>query len=134
MGAVGFMVLVVGLLLIISYHYNKKKNSRCTEETHGKLVDVRRRYNSQGTLKSMHVYAYSVNGIEYFIKTGEHSQVARNIGDSCPIWYNPKKPQDAAAYRGSNDYLKKILIVGIVMTVVGFIMSFAGFVMWTIQL
>lgn len=123
----GFMVFCVGVILIICYPINKKKNARCTAQTEGILREIRARYNSKGRLKDTHVYSYFVNGIEYQLKTLDHSLQVNEVGDSCTIWYNPAKPEDAQAFHGSDKYLKIILIVGIVMVLLGNFLTFYGF-------
>lgn len=122
----GFVVFVVGLILVICYPYNKRKNARCTAQTQGVLREVRRRYNSEGNLKDMHVYSYQVNGVDYQLETIDHSMQANAVGDACAIWYNPAKPEDAQAFRGSDKYLKVILLVGIALVVLGIVLTLAG--------
>lgn len=124
----GFMVFCIGIILIICYPYNKKKNARCSAQTQGMLTDIRRRYSSKGVNKSMHVYSYNVNGVTYQLETIDHSLQVNDIGDTCPIWYNPAKPQDAQAFRGSDKYLKIILLVGIGLVLLGLILTWIGFV------
>ncbi|MDO5131959.1 MAG: DUF3592 domain-containing protein [Eubacteriales bacterium] len=124
----GFMVFVIGVIFIISYPINKRKNARCTGQTQGMLVEIRRRYGSKGRRKSMHVYSYSVNGIEYMLKTLDYSPQADRVGDVCPIWYNPAKPEDAQAFHGTDKYLRTLLIIGIVMVLLGMFLTCLGFV------
>ncbi len=122
----GIVVLFIGFIFIISYPINRKKNTRCTMETQGTLVDIRGRFNSKGRLKSMHVYSYQVDGEEYQLETLDYSPDAENVGDVCTIWYNPDRPEDAQAFRGSNKYLKTLLIIGLVLEVLGIVLSFIG--------
>jgi len=122
----GIVVLFIGFTLIISYPINRKKNARCTQQTQGVLEEVRRRYNSKGSLKSMHIYSYQVEGIDYQLATLDYSPEVKRPGDQCTIWYNPEKPQDAQAYRASDKYLKILLIIGIVLIVVGIVITFVG--------
>lgn len=125
---VGFMVFAIGIILIICYPINKRKNNRCSAQTQGVLEDIRRRYNSEGRTKDMHVYSYRVDGIVYELKTLDHSLQVSRVGDTCTIWYNPKKPQDAQAFRGSDKYLKSILFVGIGLVLLGILLTCIGFV------
>ena len=124
----GFMVFVIGVIFIISYPINRKKNARCSEQTQGTLSAIRERNNSKGSLKDMHVYSYSVDGTEYQLKTLDHSQEVDRVGDSCTIWYNPANPQDAQAFHGSDKYLKALLLIGIVLALLGIILICSGFV------
>ena len=71
----------------------------------------------------MHVYYYQVNGIGYQLETLDHSAQVKKIGDYCTIWYNPAKPKDAQAFRGSDKYLKTLLKIGIVMLLLGIVMT-----------
>ena len=125
-GMIGFVMFFIGLILIICYPINVKKNHRCTEQTEGVLVKIQRRFDSDGHKKSMHIYSYEVDGIEYQLKTLDHSKEAHKEGDTCTIWYNPKKPKDAQAFRGSAEYLKKLLLVGVALFVLGIIVMFVG--------
>ena len=126
MGVIGFCLFVIGLCFIISYPINKRKNSRCTAQTQGELVSVIERENYEGPIADLHVYSYRVNGIEYQLKTPQHSMEADRIGDSCTIWYDPAKPKYAQAYHGSDKTLKIILIIGIVMVILGVVLPFVG--------
>lgn len=122
----GIVVLFIGFIFIIAYPINKKKNTRCTAETQGTLADIRERFDSEGSLKSMHVYSYLVDGEEYQLETLDHSLEAEKVGDVCTIWYNPDKPEDAQAFRGSTKYLKNLLKIGLVLEVLGIVLSFIG--------
>ena len=128
MAITGIVVLFIGITLIISYPINKRKNSRCTAQTQGTLARVRKRYNKNGNLKSMHVYTYRVDGIDYELATLDHSPDAHKPGDVCTIWYNPAKPKDAQAYRASDKYLKILLYVGLALVLVGLAIVFFGLV------
>ena len=64
----------------------------------------------------MKYYTYTVDGIEYQFKSTAINPHANRVGDQCPIWYNPKKPQIALEHRyGSNKLFNILIIVGIVM-------------------
>ena len=129
MAIAGFVTLFVGLVLIICYPINKKKNARCAAQTQGTLSDIRRRYGTGGNLKNMHVYTYHVDGIEYQLRTLDHSPEAHRIGDVCTIWYNPAKPKDAQAFRGSDKYLKILLLVGVALLLLGILLFCLAFVL-----
>ena len=128
MAIAGIVALFVGFILVICYPINKKKNSRCTAQTQGFLSDVQARFNSNGSQKSMHVYTYQVNGIEYQLKTLDYSPEAERVGDACTIWYNPEKPEDAQAYRASDGYLKVLLYVGLALIPLGIVLIIIGLV------
>lgn len=123
----GFVLFVIGVILIICYPINKIKNSRCTAQTQGVLVDIRRRYSSKGPRKSMHVYSYEVDGVDYRLKTLDHSLEAHKVGDECTIWYNPTKPQDAQAFHGSDKYLRTLLLIGIALLLLSLVVTCVGF-------
>jgi len=125
---VGLIVLFIGLIFIIAYPYNKKKNARCSAQTQGVLAEVRERRDANDNKYNMYVYAYQVNGVGYQLSTREASPQAKNVGDNCVIWYNPKKPKDAQAYRGSDKYLKTLLYVGLALLVVGIILMIIGLI------
>jgi hypothetical protein len=122
-----FVVFVVGLILIICYPINKSKNKRCSEQTEGILMNILHHSSDEGVPKSMHIYSYRVDGVEYQLRTLDHSPDAHQIGDHCTIWYNPRKPKDAQAFRGSDKYLKTILYVGLGLVLLGIVLTFVGF-------
>lgn len=115
-GGVALFLFGIGVILVIVAPIGKKKNNRCSAQTQGTLVELRARYNSDGRLPSMHVYSYFVNGVEYRLKSTAINPNAANVGDTCPIWYDPKNPKDALEYRyTSNKLFNILLIVGIVL-------------------
>lgn len=124
----GFVLFVVGIVFIVSYPYNKRRNARCTVQTQGVLSDIQKRFNSKGSLKPAHIYTYTVDGVEYQLRTLDHSLQVSRVGDSCDIWYNPQKPEDAQAFRGSDKYLKTLLMVGIAALLLGIVLTCVGFV------
>ena len=121
----GFVTLVLGIVLVICYAYNKRKNARCTAQTQGTLSEIIV-HDSDGSPKDVHIYTYDVNGVEYRLRTLDHSREAERVGDACPIWYNPRKPKDAQAYRGTDSYLRIFLIIGLALIPIGIIVFFAG--------
>jgi hypothetical protein len=123
----GVCLFFTGIIVIICYPINKKKNARCSMQTQGVLSDIRIRFDSEGMKKSKHVYTYSVDGVEYKLETVDHSLEVNDIGDSCTIWYNPKKPQDTQAFRGSDKYLKILLYAGLAAVLLGIVLIVAGF-------
>ena len=127
MAVAGFAVFVLGLIFVIVAPINKRKNTRCTAEAQGRLSDIRRRVSSNGTRSSMYFYSYFVDGIEYTIKSTILSSQAGNIGDSCTIWYDPKKPQTAQPFHyGSTKVYNIIIIIGAVMIPAGFVLIAMG--------
>ena len=77
----------------------------------------------------MHVYSYQVDGVDYELRTVDHNLDVKEVGDTCTIWYNPKKPKVAQAFRGSDKYLKYLLFLGVGITLLGIILTFAGLAM-----
>ncbi len=81
----------------------------------------------RGFAGHMYIYSYIVNGIEYQTKSTICSPQIRKVGDSCTIWYNPKKPEDAQPFRyESAKVYNIILILGIVMVLLGIVLTVAG--------
>ena len=120
MGYLGLTLFLLGLILLICYSIGKRKNSRCSEQTEGKLINIVERENSDGPLSSMYVYTYYVDGIEYQLKSTAYNKHVDKIGDKCTIWYNPKKPKDAQSFHyDSNKVFRVILIIGIILLVLG---------------
>ncbi len=127
MWAVGFALFVLGIVFLISYPISKRKNARCSAQTEGVLSDSIRTRNSNGDIRRTYVYSYRVDGIDYQIKSTALNPDVSEIGDSCTIWYNPKKPKDAQPFHyESNRVYRTILIVGIVLTLLGIILTMAG--------
>ena len=95
MWAIGFAIFVLGVVFVIVAPINKKKNARCSTQAHGMLMDILKRENSDEPLPDIYVYSYSVDGIEYQLKSTVYNKQVNAVGDHCTIWYNPKKPKDA---------------------------------------
>lgn len=112
----GLFLFGLGLILVIVAPIGKRKNNRCSAQTEGTLIDIRARNNSDGPLPSMNIYSYSVNGIEYQLRSTSINPNASKIGDRCSIWYDPKNPKNALEYRhNSNKLFNILLIIGIVL-------------------
>ena len=80
MWAMGFGLFLLGLIFMIVAPINRRKNKRCSEQAQGTLCDIRKRYNSNGRLPDMYVYSYSVDGVEYQLKSTILSKQASRIG------------------------------------------------------
>lgn len=127
MFAAGFMLFVLGIVFIIIAPINRKRNARCSVQTEGRLMNILERENSNGPLPDMYVYSYCIEGTEYQIKSTIRSPQANEIGDSCAIWYDPKKPKIAQPFHYSSSKIYKIiLIIGIAMLVAGFVLFVLG--------
>lgn len=115
----GFSMFLLGLILVIVAPIGKRKNKRCSAQTQGTLINI-------GDIDSggVSVYSYSVDGVEYKLKSRAYNPNAGNVGESCTIWYNPKKPKDALEYRcKSNKLFNILLIIGIVLLLSPIIMA-----------
>ncbi len=127
MGAAGFALFLLGICFVITAQIHKKKNARCSEQAKGMLVDIKRRYNSEGNLPDMYYYSYFVDGEEYQIKSTVRASGVHAVGEECTIWYNPKKLQDAQPFHyASSKVYRIILIAGIVMILAGIVLFLAG--------
>lgn len=112
----GLFLFGLGVILVIVAPIGKRKNNRCSAQTQGTLREIRERYDSDGSLPSMKTYSYSVDGIEYQLKSTAINPHAVKVGDQCPIWYDPKKPSVATEHRyGSNKLFNILLIIGILL-------------------
>ncbi len=119
----GFSLFLLGPMFVISSLLGRKKNNRCSAQTEGILKDIRQRYNSDGSLPDMYVYSYCVDGIEYQTKSTIRGSQAKNIGDICTIWYNPRKPRDAQPFHHDSLKIYSVFyIVGIIMTLLGILL------------
>ena len=84
--------------------------------------------------RTMYIYSYRVDGTEYQMKSYDKSREVNQIGDRCTIWYNPKKPKDAMAYRyKSNKVFNIFIIIGIVMVGLTFVLPVIGVVIQAMQ-
>ena len=127
MAIAGFAIFVMGIIFVIVAPINRRSNMRRSEQAQGVLTDIGKRYNSRGYVGDTYLYLYYVDGTEYKIKSTVCSKEAHNVGDSCTIWYNPKKPKDAQPFHyGSGKVYRIILIIGIAMIPLGFFMMGAG--------
>ena len=127
MWIVGFSLFVLGLVFVIVAPINKKKNARCSAQTERVLRNVFAKRSSRGSAGNTYIYSYFVNGIEYQTKSTICSPQIRKVGDSCTIWYNPKKPEDALSiHYASAKIYTIILIIGIVMVLLGIVLTAAG--------
>lgn len=127
MGIVAFTLFLFGLMLIIIYIAVRRKHKRCSAEVEGKLVKIGRN-TSRDIERQVYYYSYTVDGIEYQIKSFDRSSQVVGVGDRCTIWYDPRKPKKAMAYRYSSmKPLNILLIVGLVMLLAAFVLPFIGF-------
>ena len=132
MAGVALFIFGIGVILVIVAPIGKRKNNRCSAQTQGTLRELRTRYNSGGGLRGLHVYTYSVNGVEYQLKSTAVNPHVQKAGDSCPIWYDPKKPRVALEYHyRSNKLFNILLLVGVALIVLGLVLLFAGLVRQT---
>ena len=122
MAYLGFGIFVLGLILVIVAPINKKKNARCSAEVQGILNKVIKRSNSQGTAGHTYIYTYTVDGVEYKVKSTIRSSQANNIGDACTLWYNPVKPKDAQPFHYESNKTYNIIIL-IKLSGLGFMFS-----------
>lgn len=124
-GGIALFLFGLGVILVIVAPIGKRKTKRCSAQAQGTLVEIRNRYNSGGSLPRMKIYSYRVDGIEYQLKSTAVNPNAANVGDTCPIWYNPKNPKDAVEYRySSNKLFNILLIIGIVSIVASLALPF----------
>lgn len=113
--AIGLFLFLLGIILVIVAPIGKHKNKRCSAQTQGTLTRLQERRNSKGVLATMKYYTYYVDGVEYHFNSTAINPHASKVGDQCPIWYDPKKPQVALEHRyASNKLFNILLIVGIV--------------------
>ena len=123
----GFALFVMGVALMIIYPINKRKNARCSAQTQGTLIDIYRRFNSDGYTGDGYLYTYFVDGVEYRLKSTVRSKEVSEIGDVCTIWYNPAKPKDAQPFQySSNRVYTILLLIGIAMLLVGIVLIGVG--------
>lgn len=124
-GGIALFLFGLGVILVIVAPIGKRKTKRCSEQAQGTLIEIRNRHNSGGALAGMKIYSYRVDGIEYQLKSTAVNPNAANVGDTCPIWYNPKNPKYAVEYRySSNKLFNILLIIGIVSIVASLALPF----------
>ena len=124
MAFMGVGLIFIGIVVMICYPINKKKNARCSAQIQGMLVDIRKRNHGY-----WYFYSYEVNGTVYAVKSPNCSPEANEIGDNCTIWYDPSKPEYAQPFRyESNKVYNIILIIGIAMVLLGIFLTMFGLV------
>ena len=129
-GGIALFLFGLGLILVIVAPIGKRKTKRCSEQAQGTLIEIRNRHNSGGTLAGMKIYSYRVDGVEYQLRSTAVNPNASDVGDTCPIWYNPKNPKDAVEYRySSNKLFNILLIIGIVSLVASLALPFISMVL-----
>ena len=96
--AIGLALFILGIVFVIIYPINKKKNDRCSAQTEGTLLEIYRSFNSNGYTGDGYLYSYYVNGIEYQLKSTVRSEQVEQVSDSCTIWYNPEKPKESQPF------------------------------------
>ena len=122
MAIAGFALFLLGIILIIVAPINKRKNARCSAETQGVLQEIRRREHGH-----TYLYSYSVDGVDYQLKSTICSKEANNTGDTCTIWYDPDRPKDAQPFRyESGKVYRIILLIGIVLFLLGIVLTCIG--------
>ncbi|MBQ6152751.1 MAG: DUF3592 domain-containing protein [Ruminococcus sp.] len=113
-------LFLLGIMLIIISAAVRGKHSRCREQAQGVLMRIGTN-RSRDVNRSEYYYSYKVDGTEYQFKSFDRAPQANKVGDSCTIWYNPKKPKEAMAYRYQSFTLLNILLIsGIAMIVLTF--------------
>ena len=129
MGILCFTLFIFGIALIIIYAAVMRKHTRCSAQTQGMLKEIRKN-RSRKTSRLEYRYSFYLDGIEYQFKTFDRSPQTNKAGDTCTIWYNPKKPKDALAHRYNSYRAFKILLIGgIVMILLALILPFFSLAM-----
>ena len=127
MWVAGFSLFLLGIIFMIVAPVNRRKNRRCSAQTQGTLIKIFETENSDTTTGHAYIYAYYVDGIEYKLRSTVRSQVTHEVGDTGTIWYNPRNPKDAQAFRYESDKVYKILfLIGVVMLLIGVVLFVAG--------
>lgn len=122
MAIAGFALFLLGIILIIVAPINKRKNARCSAETQGVLQEIRRREHGH-----TYLYSYSVDGVDYQLKSTICSKEPNNTGDTCTIWYDPARPKDAQPFRyESGKVYRIILLIGIALFLLGIVLTCIG--------
>ncbi len=127
MWAVGLFLFLLGIILVIVAPMGKKKNARCSEQAPAELMKVSKGTDSEGFEYTVHLYSYNVDGVEYKLESKFHCPGAKEVGDKCSLWYNPKKPSEAMCIRNDSSKIFNILlIIGIVSIPLGLVLIVAG--------
>ena len=123
----GFSLFVLGLIFVIVAPINRRKNNRCSAQTQGTLEKIFKTENANGNTGHRYVYSYSVDGIEYELRSTVSSPGTNKVGDHGSIWYNPKKPKEAQALHYDSAKVDKILsIIGAAMLLLGIFLTLVG--------
>ena len=123
----GFSLFVLGFIFVIVAPINRRKNNRCSAQTQGTLEKIFKTENANGHISHRYVYSYSVDGIEYKLRSTVSSPGTNKVGDRGPVWYNPKKPKEAQAFHYDSAKVYKILsIIGAGMLLLGIVLTLVG--------
>ena len=123
----GFSLFVLGLIFVIVAPINRRKNNRCSAQTQGTLEKIFKTEDANGHVAHRYVYSYSVDGIEYKLRSTVISPETSKVGDRGPIWYNPRKPKEAQAFHYDSSKVYKILfMIGIAMLLLGIVLIGVG--------
>lgn len=125
MVVVGFVLIILGIIIIIAGPVSKKKNDRCSMQTVCTLKEILKARKNDPTSSTKYIYSYYADGIEYTIKSPIPAQQSGSDGDKYSIWYNPAKPEEAQVFHSDSSKSSKVMaIIGIVMLLLGVILSF----------
>jgi hypothetical protein len=123
MWAIALMLFLLGIIFMIIAPINKRKNRRCSAQTQGRLMKRFETENSNSRTGHAYIYSYSVDGIEYKLRSTVRCPETDKVGDTGTIWYNPKNPKDAQTFRYESDKVYKIIfLIGVVMLLLGLIL------------
>lgn len=123
-GLAGIIMLICAAVLAL-----KQRSFRaCSEPVTAQVTEKHSRHGKNGKIYELKV-AYQVNGIEYqrYLRTAPQLFNSLTEGDPLELLYKPQNPKNVilpdALERGG---LRKLLLIGLVMTAVGVAMYLLG--------
>lgn len=118
----GLAILIVGIVVAIMDVNLRAKDELCTAQAKGTLTSHKKRRNHKGSEFHDYRYTYTVDGREYELRLYSCIGDAKEVGDTCTIWYNPEKPSQAIGFHSEpGKEHSSSPALGIVIAIVGFI-------------
>ena len=98
------------------------KRRKCTESVEGKVVDIARKWDNNGSTSFYPIFEYTVNGNTYVHQSQTGSRPCRyHIGQNIEIHFNPEKPEQF--YDKESNITGTVF--GIITIIIGAILMFA---------
>ncbi len=130
MAIVGFILFVLGLIMLIYAPIHARQNKRRTETVTGTITFVKEVLQKNSSIgHPMYDYFFTVDYIVDGITHTTHSprwSTRMNVGDEVTVCYNPNKADDSHIKEFHGDSSKPILIVALILLALGLLLFVIG--------